>query len=154
MPYLIWYWGFRLYFYRNFIKHADNSYKDKIPDASKHSTILYYLPSSNLPFITVDELAWVSYTTNGSLANSWLGNECLKQYFSLYRVMSQRGRKIEARKNVQTTPSAPTGSTVGPCCTIIQITRTPGTPRLPSTITPSDHPPGQQYYSYIRTVVW
>ena len=50
----------------------------------------------------------------------------LTQYFSLYRVISLRGRKkrekITERKNVQTSPTA---SAIGPCPTIIQISRTP-----------------------------
>ena len=56
-------------------------------------------------------------------------NGPLRQYFSLYRAFSQReGEKREMiveRKNIQTTPSAPTASAVGPCPTIIQISRTP-----------------------------
>ena len=56
-------------------------------------------------------------------------NGPLRQYFSLYQAVSQRGRKkremIDERKNVQTTQSTPTASAVGPCLTIIQISRTP-----------------------------
>ena len=56
-------------------------------------------------------------------------NDPLRQYFSLYRAVSQRGRKkrqkIDKRKNVQTSPPAPTASAIGPCPTIIQISRTP-----------------------------
>ena len=37
-------------------------------------------------------------------------------------------------------PPAPTGSTAGPCPTIIQIVGRPGTGNLPSTIAPPDHP--------------
>ena len=37
-------------------------------------------------------------------------------------------------------PPAPTASTVGPCPTLLQISRTPGTGSLPSTIAPPDHP--------------
>ena len=43
--------------------------------------------------------------------------------------LPERGRKkrevIDERKNVQTTPPAPIESTVGPCPTVIQISRTP-----------------------------
>ena len=107
---------------------------------------------------------------------SWKIHICtLRQYFSLYRAVSQRGRKkrekIDERKNVQpphphllqsiqdrlpereertergrestdesknvqTTPPAPTASTIGPCPTAIQIVGRPGTRILPSTIAP------------------
>ena len=53
-------------------------------------------------------------------------NGSLRQYCSLYRAVSQiDGRKekrmIDERKNIKTTPPAPTASTVGPCPTTIQI---------------------------------
>ena len=35
---------------------------------------------------------------------------------------------------------APTASAVGPCPTLIHISRRPGTGSLPSTIEPPDHP--------------
>ena len=65
-------------------------------------------------------------------------NSPLRQYFSLYRAVSQRegerGEKerVEESKSVQTTPL--------PCCTVIQIVGRPGTGSLPSTIAPPDHP--------------
>ena len=43
-------------------------------------------------------------------------------------------------KKVQTTPPVPTKSAVGPCPTLIQISRTPGTGSLASAIAPPDHP--------------
>ena len=58
----------------------------------------------------------------------WFGcfglNGPLRQYFSLYRAVSQRegerGEKgIDESKNVQTIPPAPTTSAVGPCRTVI-----------------------------------
>ena len=56
-------------------------------------------------------------------------NGPLRQYFSLYRAASQReGERremIDERKNIQTPPPEPTVSAVGPCPTIIQISRTP-----------------------------
>ena len=43
--------------------------------------------------------------------------------------LPERGRKkresIDERKNVQTTPPEPTASTIGPCPTVIQVSRTP-----------------------------
>ena len=64
-------------------------------------------------------------------------NGPLRQYFSLYRAVSQRGRRkrehIEERKNVQTSPPAPTASAIDPCPTIGR----PGTESLPA---PSHHP--------------
>ena len=71
-------------------------------------------------------------------------NGPLRQYFSLYRAVSQeegeRGERIDESKNVQTTPPAPTASTIGPCPTVIKIVGRPGTGSLPSTIAPPDHP--------------
>ena len=71
-------------------------------------------------------------------------NSPLRQYFSLYWAISQRGGKEERKdkesKNVQTTPPAPTASAVGPCPNVIQIVGRPGTGSLPSTIAPPDHP--------------
>ena len=73
-------------------------------------------------------------------------NGPLRQYFSLYRAVSQRegerGETIDESKNVQTTPPAPTASTIGPCPTEIKIVGRPGTGSLPSTIAPPDHPRG------------
>ena len=79
----------------------------------------------------------------------------LRQYFSLYRAVSQREgerrERIEESKNVQTTPPPPppatTAGTVGPCPTIIKIVGRPGTGIFPRTIAPPDHtrlvgPPG------------
>ena len=48
-------------------------------------------------------------------------NGPLRQYFSLYRAVSQRegerGEKIDESKNVHTTP--PTASAIGPCPTVV-----------------------------------
>ena len=55
-------------------------------------------------------------------------NGPLRQYFSLYRAVSQReGERTDRRekKMSKQPPPAPTASTVGPCPTIIQISRTP-----------------------------
>ena len=72
-------------------------------------------------------------------------NGPLRQYFSLYRAVSQRegerGEKGEMRiKTSKQPPPAPTASAVGPCPTVIQIVGRPGTGSLPSTIAPLDHP--------------
>ena len=73
----------------------------------------------------VAAIDWCSHT-----AHDWIWlvscfgfNGPLRQYFSLYRADSQR-EKIDERKNVQTTPRAPTASAIDPCPTIIQISRT------------------------------
>ena len=62
-------------------------------------------------------------------------NGPLRQYFSLYRAVSQREgereERIDESKNVQ----------IGPCPTVIKIVGRPGTGSLPSTIAPPDHPP-------------
>ena len=57
-------------------------------------------------------------------------NGPLRQYFSLYRAVSQRegerGEKGQMRvKMSKQPPPAPTASAVGPCPTLIQISRTP-----------------------------
>ena len=58
----------------------------------------------------------------------WMFSGPLRQYFSLYQAVSERegerGERIE-RKNVQTTPPAPTASAIGPCPTMLQFSRTP-----------------------------
>ena len=69
----------------------------------------------------------------------------MRQYFSLYRAVSQRegerGEKEQMRvKMSKQLPPAPTASAVGPCPTVIQIVGRPGTGSLPSTIAPPDHP--------------
>ena len=71
-------------------------------------------------------------------------NGPLRQYFSLYRAVSQReGERremIDERKNVQTPLPAPTASAIGPCPTVIKIVGRPGTGSLPRTIAQPDHP--------------
>ena len=71
-------------------------------------------------------------------------NGPLRQYFSLYRAVSQRegerGERIDESKKVQTTPPAPTASAIDRCPTVIKIVGRPGTGSLPSTIAPPDHP--------------
>ena len=65
----------------------------------------------------------------------------LRQYCSLYRTVSQRGRKkkkVDDSTNVQTTPPAPTASAIGPCSTIIQISLSPVTEKVYPA--PSHHP--------------
>ena len=56
-------------------------------------------------------------------------NDPLRQYFSLYRAVSQRGRKkgdkTDREKMSKQPPLAPTASAIGPCPSIIQISRTP-----------------------------
>ena len=57
-------------------------------------------------------------------------NGPLRQYFSLYRAVSQRegerGEKGQMREKMsKQPPPAPTASATGPCPTIIQISRTP-----------------------------
>ena len=55
-------------------------------------------------------------------------NDPLRQYFSLYRAASQRGRKkrekIGEREMSKQPQPVPTASAIGPCPTIVQISRT------------------------------
>ena len=71
-------------------------------------------------------------------------NGPLRQYFSLYRAVSQREgereERIDESENVNHPPPAPTASAIGPCPTVIKIVGRPGTGSLPSTIAPPDHP--------------
>ena len=69
----------------------------------------------------VAAIDWCSHTTHGWI---WLVicfglKGPLRQYFSLYRAVSQRVRKkrekIDERKKIQTTPPAPTASATDPC---------------------------------------
>ena len=80
--------------------------------------------------------------SKGWLVGCFGFNGPLRQYFSLYRIVSHRKRreKIADSKNVQTAPPAPTASVIGPCPTLIQIVGRPGTGSLPRTIVPPDHP--------------
>ena len=91
-------------------------------------------------------LIWIIVGQFGWLVG-WFGfNGPLRQYFSLYRAVSQRegerGERIDESKNVQNTQPAPTASAIRPCpCPIvIKIVGRPGTGSLPSTIAPPDHP--------------
>ena len=101
--------------------------------------------------------AWLLKTGEPLLQVHWLVgcfgfNGPLRQYFSLYRAVSQREgerEKIEKSKTVQTTPPAPTASAIGPCPTIIQIVGRPGTGSLPRTNAPPDHPLTGSFVLYI-----
>ena len=70
-------------------------------------------------------------------------NGPLRQYFSLYRTASQRGRKKRRKtdkgKHVKTTPPAHTASAIGPCPTINEISRMHAT-ELYVYSAPSHHP--------------
>ena len=88
---------------------------------------------------------------NGCRLVGWLVgfefNGPLRQYFSLYRAVSQRegerGEKGQTRVKIcKQPPPAPTASAVGPCPIEIQIVGRPSTGSLPSTIAPPDHPHG------------
>ena len=99
--------------------------------------------SCSFPERTKEKICWLVLILYGFVR--WfglLGINCpLRQYFSLYRAVSQReGERIDESKNVQTTPPAPTASAIGPCPTVIQIVGRPGTGSLPRTIAPPDHP--------------
>ena len=70
-------------------------------------------------------------------------NGLLRQYFSLYRAVSQREgerrEKTEESKNSEQPPPAPTTSAIGPCPTMIRIAGRPGTGSLLRTSAPPDH---------------
>ena len=84
--------------------------------------------------------------SHGTLVGCFGFNGPLRQYFSLYRVDSQRegerGERIDERKMSKPPPPppAPTASAVGPCPTVIQTVGRPGTGSLPSTVASPDHP--------------
>ena len=68
--------------------------------------------------------------TCGWLVGCFGFNGPLRQYFSLYRAVSQRegerGEKGQTREKMsKQPPPAPTASATGPCPTLIQISRTP-----------------------------
>ena len=71
-------------------------------------------------------------------------NGPLRQYFSLYRAVSQREgereERIDESKNVQTTPTRTYCKCNRPLPYCIKIVGRPGTGSLPSTIAPPDHP--------------
>ena len=96
---------------------------------------------------------------------SWLVvfglNDPLRQYFSLYRVVSQREgerrERIDESKNVQTTPPAPTTRAVGPCPTLIQTSKTPRHWKFTQDHRTTRSPPTQRennivcIYNYVQT---
>ena len=84
-------------------------------------------------------------TCLGWLVGCFGFNGPLRQYFSLYRAVSQRegerGKKGKMKVKIsKQPPPAPTASAVGPCPTVIQTVGRPGTGSSPSTIAPPDHP--------------
>ena len=98
----------------------------KIARLSSHSLIRYWM-SNKASYAK----ACFSPCCNsvGWLVGYFGLNGPLRQYFSLYRAVSQRERerkeKWETRENLsKQPPPAPTASAVGPCPTIIQIRRT------------------------------
>ena len=73
-------------------------------------------------------------------------NGPLRQYFSLYRAVSQREGEREEKgemrvKMSKQPPPEPTASAVDSCPTEIKIVGHPGTGSLPSTFAPPDPPP-------------
>ena len=101
---------------------------------------------SNIPLASAYEIRVSCKST--MLVGCFGLNGPLRQYFSLYRAVSQRegerGEKGQRRVKMskQLSP-APTASAIGPCPTIIQIVGRPGTGSLPSTIAPPDHAQSQ-----------
>ena len=74
-------------------------------------------------------------------------NGPLRQYFSLYRAVSEREGEREVKgqmraKMSKQPPPAPTASAADPCPTVIKIAGRPGTGSLPR---PSHHPPTLYY---------
>ena len=106
------------------------------------------MSTHNIPFLHIKKKVILNYpksATMGWLVGCFGFNGPLRQYFSLYRAISQRegerGEKGYRRvKMSKQPPPAPTASAVGPCPTVIQIVGRPGTGSLPSTIAPPDHP--------------
>ena len=111
---------------------------------------IQFIKSCSMGQIFSEPLEWLTIIRHVSLIDfGWLVgcfgyNGPLRQYFSLYRAVSQRegerGERIDESKNVQTTPPAPAASAIGPCPTVIKIVGRPGTGSLPSTIAPPNHP--------------
>ena len=103
-----------------------------------------FKPSKNTILHNKWQMPWNAAVVINWLVGCFGFNGPLRQYFSLYRAVSQRKAEREERidesKNVQTTPPAPTASAIGPCPTLIKIVGRPGTGSLPSIIAPPDHP--------------
>ena len=77
----------------------------------------------------------------------------LRQYFRLYRAVSQRGGETGEKgqrriKMSNQPPPAPTASAIGPCPTIIQIVERPGTGSLLRTIARPDRPTARYRLKY------
>ena len=94
---------------------------------------------------------WSSRSSRRLYRNSWLVgcfgfNGPLRQYFSLYRAVSQRagerkGKRQTREKNIHTTPTITSG--VGPCPAIYRSSRTPRHWKFTQhhrTTRPPDHP--------------
>ena len=80
-------------------------------------------------------------------------NGPLKQFFSLYRAVSQReGERremIDERKMSKQPPPAHAASAMGPCPTVVQISRTPQNWKF--TIAPPEHPTYKEEEIYIAS---
>ena len=82
-------------------------------------------------------------------------NGPLRQYFSLYRAVSQRegerGEKGQMReKMLKQPPPAPTASATGPCPTIIQISRTPRQWKFTQHLRTTRPPPSDERISVLN----
>ena len=93
--------------------------------------------------LTINKINTIQLQSPSTRLVGYFGfNGPLRQYFSLYRAVSQReggerGEKGQMRvKMSKQPPPAPTASAVGPCPTEIQIVGRPDTGSLPSTIAP------------------
>ena len=109
---------------------------------------LYTVSELTIPFIGY---YWTTYReykysliTFGWLVGCLGFNGPLRQYFSLYRAVSQREgerrERIDESKNVQTTATPTYCKRNRPLPYCNQNCRTPGTGSLPSTIAPPYHP--------------
>ena len=97
--------------------------------------VLGKLPVPGRPTISDNSRARAYYACSrcgwvGWLVGCFGPNGPLRQYFSLYRAVSQRegerGEKGQMREKMsKQPPPAPTASATGPCPTIIQISTTP-----------------------------
>ena len=80
-------------------------------------------------------------------------NGPLRQYFSLYRAVSQRegerGEKGQMREKMsKPPPPAPTASATGPCPTTIQISRTPQHWKFTQHLRTTRPPPREKCYNF------
>ena len=133
----LWATGLRIFFFI----FCHNSSLNKVIEAM----VLLNLYENRTVTACLRTVSGIRAGSVGWLVGCFGLNGSLRQYFSLYRAVSQRegerGERICESKNVQTIPTRTYCKRNRPLPYCNQNCRTPGTGSLPRTIAPPDHPP-------------